>query len=93
MTFQKVEAILWKPTKSGEEIVGKLLKVETGKKFNNQVYTLETRDGLVNIFSTAVLQDRMKYVELGSRVKIIFNGNAPNKKGQDTKMFEVFVDK
>lgn len=93
MSFQKVEAILWKPTKSGEEIIGKLLKVETGKKFDNQVYTLETKDGLANIFSTAVLQDRMKYVEVGQKVKIVFNGNAPNKKGQDTKMFDVFVDK
>ena len=93
MAFQKIDAILWKPIKSGDEIIGKLLKVETGKKYNNQVYTLETRDGLANIFSTAVLQDRMKYVEIGSKVKIVFNGNAPNKKGQETKMFEVFVDK
>jgi hypothetical protein len=39
-----------------------------------------------------VLDDRMKFVKVGDKVKIVFKGMVKNRNGQDVKIFEVFRD-
>jgi len=97
MTFQKIEPGIWKPENDGDMIVGKLLRVEDSKSFKNKVYALEIAEGLDTeqkiVFGSTVLDDRMSFVHTGDIVKIVFKGTQKNKKGQDTKVFEVLVDR
>lgn len=99
MEFRKIEPGVWKAENEGDEIVGKLVKVGESSKYKDggKVYHLEVTDeesGKVEnqvVFGTAVLDDRMSFVEVGQIVKIQFVKTEKNKKGQDMKIFEVSV--
>lgn len=94
-TWNKIEPNVWKPEKAGDEIVGVLIHSEATGKFDNTAYHLEVKEGdeikQFVVFGTTVLNDRMKYVKNGQRVKITFKGLVKNSKGQDTKIFEVYT--
>lgn len=98
MEFRKIEPGVWRAENTGDEIIGKLLKVTESKKFDGgKVYNLEVSDdetGQIEnkvVFGSVVLDDRMSFVKVGQLVKIKYIGMEPNKKGQDTKIYEVSV--
>ena len=43
------------------------------------------------VWGTAVLDDRMKYVKIGQKVRITFGGKTTNKRGQTVNLFKVEV--
>lgn len=93
MAFKKIEPNVFKFSDKEKELVGKLLKVEDSKKYKSKVYHIETDEGKhLVVFGTAVLDDRMSFVKVEDNVKIVYKGTEENKKGQDTKIFEVYVD-
>lgn len=80
----------WKPEDEGDSIQGKLLrKREKSGKYDGEAYTIESDDGLYVVFGTTVLEDRMKLVQPGDLVKIVYKGTTKSDKGNDTKLFEV----
>ena len=80
----------WKPEAEGDTIQGKLVrKREKGGKFDSEAYTIENDDGLHVVFGTTVLEDRMKLLQPGDLVKIVFKGTKESDKGNDTKLFAV----
>ena len=93
--LNKIEPNVWKPTNDGDELVGIFITKEKGGQYNNWIYHFETKKDnkteQVTVFGTTVLIDRMSYVKEGSKVKIVNKGMQPNKKGQDTKIFDVFT--
>jgi len=92
MKWEKIEPGIWKPQKEGDSIEGVLIKVdkESGK-FDSPVYHIETANKEQKVvFGTAVLNDKMSYINPGDPVKIEFKGTQKNAKGQDVKVFEVF---
>jgi hypothetical protein len=96
LNFKKIEPGIWKPEKKGDELVGLLVGSDDSNKYDSKVYHLEVEgeDGKANqtvVFGTAVLDDRMRFVKPGQTVKIVYQGTEPNKKGQDTKMFDVLI--
>jgi hypothetical protein len=95
--FEKIEPNVWKPINEGDEIMGTLIKSEKSANYDNKVYSLETEeDGQTVhkvVFGTTVLDDRMGYIKEGDEVKIVYKGTQKNKKGQDTKIYEVFKKK
>jgi hypothetical protein len=96
MEFQKIEPGVFKPQKEGETVEGTLRSVEESKKYKEggKIYHLETKEGAqIVVFGTTVLDDRMSYIQVGDFCKIIFKGSQPNKKGQPTKIFEVYKGK
>lgn len=92
--WKKVESNVWRPDKEDESIEGVLTKKEPSTEFDNQVYEIETNvDGKITartIFGTTVLDDRMKDVQVGKIVKIVYKGEKKVKKGM-SKMFEVYI--
>lgn len=96
MGFKKIEPNVWKPEEKGDEIEGVLIRVQESSQFGNKVYNLEVDEEgtLIQkvVFGTTVLDDRMAYVKEGAKIKIVFCGVQKNKKGQDTKIFEVWKD-
>jgi len=94
--FTKINPGVFKPTKEGESVEGKLLSIEESKKFKEggKVYHLESAEGgQVIVFGTTVLDDRMSYIPIGTICKIVYMGIKKNTKGQDTKIFEVYKGK
>jgi len=93
MAYEKVESNNWKPENEGDEIEGKLVAVREGTY--GPVYDLETKEGIVGVFSTKFLENLMTKVKEGTKVKIVFKGlEAPKLKGHNPmKLFEVFEDK
>lgn len=93
MVYQKIEPGVWKPVKDGDAIEGFLLKSEPSKTFKNKVYNVESLDNKqFVVFGTTVLDDKMSYINIGDKIKIVYRGSGKNKKGQDTKIFDVFKD-
>ena len=92
--WEKVEPNVWKPDKAEESIEGIIVNISNSTKFDNKVYHLETPDQKqMVIFGTTVLDDRMSYLKVGDRVRIVYKGVQKNAKKQDTKIFQVFRGK
>ena len=91
--WKTIEPGIWKPEKEGDNIIGALINKEPR---NEQAslsakYYLENEDGTWLVWGSAVLDDRMQYVKVGSKVKITFEGKTKNKKNQNVNLFEVQV--
>ncbi len=85
------EPEIWKPEQAGDSIEGVLIyKRDKGGKFNNESYYIENSGKSFIIFGTAVLENRMKLVNVGDIVKIEYKGTEKNKRNEDTKIFQVF---
>ncbi len=90
MKFKKVGGS-WNP-ENQKEIVGKILNIkEKGGKYATKVYTLETKEAVVDVYGSAVLDPKILPIsKIGTIVKIIFLGK---KQGRDSeyKDFDVFL--
>jgi len=93
--YEKVEPGVWKPLNDGDSIEGTLISVQNSTKYeNNKIYHMECLDGKqLAIFGTTVLDDRMTFVKVGDKIKIVYKGTQKNAKGQATKIFEVYKAK
>lgn len=92
MVFRKIIPTVWKPENAEDSIEGILIKAEPSGNYANKVYSLECKTGFFIVYGTTVLDDRMSYVKEGDIIRIVFKGLQKNKKGQDTKIFEVLKD-
>jgi hypothetical protein len=96
MEFQPINPGVWSGKVVGDAVEGVLVSIQENTKFKEggKIYHLETKDGAqIVVFGTTVLSDRMSYIKIGEYVKIVYKGTANNKKGQPTKLFEVFKGK
>lgn len=85
---------MWNWDEDGEEIEGILIKVDENVGENeSNVYTLELEGGkTVGIWGTAVLDSRLKELELGTKVQIIYKGKKKNpESGRTFKDFSVSI--
>ena len=90
MPYQKVEPTLWTPENEGDEIAGKLSKVDTEiGKHKSKVYHLEMENkNILSVYGSKVLDDKMSFIKVGEKIKIIYLGRV---KGKDAeyKNFDV----
>src|SRR3990167_10500700 len=83
----------WDPELQGE-LVGKYLgKKENIGRNNSTVYQFEQEDGKkIGVWGSAVIDNRMKEVQIGDMVKMVYLGKVNNpKSGRTFKNFDVFV--
>lgn len=77
-----------------KEVVGRLIRVEEKVGPNeSMLYTLKKVDGSqIAVWGSTVLDTRMKNVEIGEEVKIVFTGTEKSKTAgrQPYKVFTVF---
>jgi hypothetical protein len=97
MAWKKQEnASFWKPEVKGEEQIGIVKEIRKDDKFGES-YVIEQDDtkDLVVTPSHKVLQNRMRGVKVGDKVKIVYQGqDLPKVKGHNpTSMYEVYLDK
>jgi len=89
--WKKQEAIsnIWKPTDEGQEISGLVVEVKEGQ-YGTQLY-LNVNDEEVITPSHKQLQTQLTEIKKGDTVKIVYLGSKPSGKGNDTRMYEVYV--
>jgi hypothetical protein len=83
---------IWRPEAIGEEISGIYLRKEDNVGiYHGNKYTLETDDGEVDVFGSAVLDKKFEDVPIGYEVKIVYQGEKPSKPPKKPfKLFQVF---
>ena len=91
--WKTIEPGVWKPEKESDQITGVLVSKEPKDEITglSARYYLETKAGMFFVWGTAVLDDRMKYVKIGQKVRITFGGKTTNKRGQTVNLFKVEV--
>ena len=91
--WKTIDPGVWKPEKESEQITGVLVSKEPKDEITglSARYYLETKAGMFFVWGTAVLDDRMKYVKIGHKVRITFEGKTTNKRGQTVNLFKVEV--
>ena len=93
MVYRKIEPGIWKPEKEGDQIIGILVGKENDiGKFKSKVYHLNSDAGeQLSIFGSAVLDDKMSYIKIGDKIKIIFKGKVQGKDASYNN-YEVYKD-
>lgn len=89
--YEAIEPNIWKPQDDGDYIEGILIAKKEGKF--GHVYCFEWKEKQFVVFGSTIMDDRMNYVNPGDQVKIEFKGVTKNSKGQNTKIFKVFIKK
>ena len=93
--FNPVEPGIWKHENEGDSIFGVLINTEPKDEANDlsAKYYIETVTGMMMVWGSAVLDDRMKLVKIGKPVRITYRGTKKNAKGRDFKVFSVETGK
>ena len=93
--FNSVEPGIWKSENEGDYIFGVLINSEPKDDANDTSakYFIETTTGMMMVWGSAVLDDRMKLVKIGTPVRITYKGKKQNQKGRDFKVFSVETGK
>lgn len=94
MAYKKIEESIWKPEKEDDFVEGVLIKVDDSSAYDSKVYHLENGSVRFAVFGSCLLDDAMKFVKPGDKIKIVFKGTkkSEDKKKQPYKLFEVFKD-
>jgi hypothetical protein len=94
---RQAEATFWKPTKEGDGVEGRIVKiVRDAGKYHSDFYHIETDDGVqVVAGGSTVLGQRLsdQQLEVGDSIGILFLGEKTSKSGQVFKDWSVAADK
>lgn len=89
-----VEPGVWKPQSAGDQIEGTLIKKEprNEKAGISSKYYISTDSGATFlVWGSAIIEDRMQFVEPGQKVRITFDGKTKNKRNQEVNLFKVEI--
>jgi len=95
MAYKEISPTIWEYSKEGEFIEGILVRVQDNVGANkSKMYSIETSNGIKNLWGSVLLDERLSLVELGSKIKITYKGVSKEaQKGKNpTKIFKVEID-
>jgi hypothetical protein len=94
MAYKEIDPSTWLYSKDGDFIEGFLLKSESDIGVNKaMLYSIETPEGVKSVWGTTILDSRMKFVKVGTKVKITYKGLGEAKAGHNApKIFKVEID-
>ena len=95
MTYEEINPEEWKYENDGDFIEGILVvtKKDVGEN-KSMLYSIETPEGVKNVWGSAILDSRMALVKVGDQIKITYKGLGEGKAGRNPpKIFKVEVDK
>ncbi len=88
--YEDINPGVWKPENPGDSISGVLVDKRTSQgQYNSNAYVLDTPDGLMTVWGSTVLDNRMSLVDIGDQLLITFVEKKVNDKGQDLKIYSV----
>ena len=91
---KEINPELWTYEKDGDFIEGLVVSKEPDVGENKSwMYNLQTPEGVKNVWGSAILDSRMKFVKVGDKIKITYKGLGEAKSGRSPpKIFKVEVD-
>lgn len=95
MAYEEINPTEWKPEKDEDFIEGiyVLEKKDVGVN-KSKLYSIETSEGVKNVWGSAILDSRMAHAKIGDKVKITYKGLGEATGGKNApKIFKVEVDK
>jgi len=94
MTYKEINPEDWSYENDGDFIEGVLLQKQKDIGVNkSMLYSIETPQGVKNVWGAAILDSRMALVSVGVKIKITYKGLAEAKSGKNpAKIFKVEVD-
>jgi hypothetical protein len=94
MTYQEINPEMWQFATDGDFIEGVLIRKQSDVGSNNsKMYSIETSEGIKNVWGSAILDSRMDLVKEGSKITITYKGLGKAKPGHNApKIFKVEVD-
>jgi hypothetical protein len=95
MAYEEVNPEMWNYDKDGDFIEGVLVAKQDNIGTNkSKMYSIDTSDGIKNVWGATILDSRMDFVDVGSKIKITYKGLGEAKQGHNApKIFKVEVDK
>ena len=94
-SWQAVEPSVFKPVNVGDQIIGRLVSKEPRNEAANLSarYYLQHQGETHLVWGSAVLDDRMQFVNTGQVVRITYKDKIKNKRNQDMNLYTVEVAK
>jgi hypothetical protein len=93
--WKAIEPGVWKPQKEGDQIVGVLVNKEAKDEARrlSARYLLENETGKLLVWGSAVIDDRMRHVNIGDKIRITYQGKTKNKRSQDVLLYRIEVSR
>lgn len=94
MAYKEINPTDWVYEKDGDFIEGVLVRAQTNVGINkSMLYSIETLEGVKNVWGAAILDSKMALVSIGSKIKITYKGLGESKAGKNPpKIFKVEFD-
>jgi len=94
MAYKEINPSTWTYENDGDFIEGILVQKQKDIGENkSMLYSIETPQGVKNVWGSMVLDQRMGFVNVGSKVRVTYKGLADAKKGKNpAKIFKVEID-
>lgn len=95
MAYKEINPTDWTYEKDGDFIEGVLVDSQRDIGVNkSMLYSIETPEGVKNVWGATILDSKMALVKVGEKVKITFKGLGEAKAGKNApKIFMVEVDR
>jgi len=95
MAYEEINPSEWKFEKDGDFIEGILVKKQSDVGVNkSMLYSLDTAEGIKNVWGSAILDTRMSLAKLEEKIKITYKGLGEAKGGHNApKIFKVERDR
>ena len=95
MAYEEINPTVWKYENDGDFIEGIVVNKEADVGENKSwMYSIETPEGVKNVWGSAILDTRMTFVKIGDKIKITYKGLGESKAGRNPpKIFKVEIDK
>ncbi|CAB1062162.1 hypothetical protein D1BOALGB6SA_6938 [Olavius sp. associated proteobacterium Delta 1] len=91
--WEYIEQEVWKPTVENSSIQGTLIgKASKDENFRSRYYIVN-ESGKYIVWGSAMLDNKMQFVEEGQVVRISYEGKSKSRQGQDIKNFTVAFQK
>jgi len=93
--YKEINPTDWTYQDEGDFIEGILVQKQEEIGINkSNLYSIETPEGVKNVWGSAILDSRMSLTTVGDKIKITFKGLAEAKPGKNpAKIFKVEIDK
>ena len=91
--YKEINPSTWSYEKEGDFIDGILVQKQEDIGVNNSMlYSIETPNGVINIWGATILDQRMAFTKEGVKLKITYQGLTEAKSGKNAaKIFKVEV--
>lgn len=95
MAYEEINPTDWTYKEEGDFIEGFIVRVQENIGPNkSKLYSIETPEGVKNVWGAILLDARMALTKVGDKVKITYKGLAEATQGKNpAKIFKVEIDK